>query len=436
MENYQMFEYAIRTSDLNMYIYAARKMCPLFFTFNHQNYARWLTKNIDDLMSIDHSHPGLRKYFEDGALSVRRTAKHFCRSPVDLTLEQTINANAANKLTGVTSFTNSLYARQRWCETHTARKAIITHIIEYLKLTESSENSTNMRQNKIFTSQVQKFMEELQRNIDPFSEELNGSKLFNLTTGKAASDETVEFLLNAQLNGADQMQIFIEECQNDNSRFQKPIKRNVIRNFSTEILKQKGSTKKRTFDEVKHERNILGQIVCLAARNSINLNRILSFPLTTVPHSISNYDGTMIQSSKLDELVSLVMRKVGVQQTCRSGHDVEIIDGFYLLNGLKDTPTKYGLFTLFFLKLICKTAAREIHIIFDKVKSPSLKDLNLKTQEELVGSLSDGVTISGENQERLTSLAKCLLHHDFREELVKFLIKHWSTSFGIISKWS
>lgn len=428
IENYQLFEYSIRTNDLDLYIYAARKMCVLFFVFNHQNYARWLTKNIDDLVNMEQTHPGLKKYFEDGALSVRRTNKNFCRSPVDLTLEQTINANAANKLTGISSFTNSIYARQRWSETHTARKAIITHLIEYLKLTEPCENSTNARQNTIFNNQVQKFTEEVNANINPFSEDLCLSKLFNLTTGKAASDDTKNFLLNAESNGAKQMQTFIEECRNDGERFQKPIKRNRIQNFLTDGAKRKVSSKK-DVDEVKYERNILGQIACLAMQNSVDLNNILSFPLTIVPQSISHFDGTIIQHSKPNELLSLLLAKVETDHRNISGHDVEINDGFYVLNGLKDSPSKFGLFATFFLKYLCKTAAREIHVIFDETKSPSLKDLNLKSKEELVEQWPlSSIKINGENQERVSSLGKCLLHHEFREELVKFLIKYWSTS--------
>lgn len=71
-------------------------------------------------------------------------------------------------------------------------------MIEYLKLDELIENTTSVRQNRIFTSQVQKFMDEVRSNIDPFSEEICRSKLFNLTTGKAASDDTVDFLLKSK----------------------------------------------------------------------------------------------------------------------------------------------------------------------------------------------------------------------------------------------
>lgn len=136
---YQLFERAIRTSDLDLFIYSAYSMCPLFFIFNHHNYARWLTRNLDNLINIETTHPGLKTEFENGAMSVRRTPKNFCRSPIDLTLEQTINANAANKLKGISAFTNSLNARHKWSETHSTRMAIITELMEFLGLNKSSE---------------------------------------------------------------------------------------------------------------------------------------------------------------------------------------------------------------------------------------------------------------------------------------------------------
>lgn len=184
VELFQMFEYAIRTSDLDMYIYAATKICPWFFAFNHQNYARWLTKNINDLLNIDDTHPGLRKYFKEGGLSVRRTARNFSGTAVDLTVEQTINANAANKLTGISAFTNSIDARQRWSETHSARKAIISNFLSHLQLDDSSKNFDSTRENKMFIQQVQKFINEIENNINPFDENLNRPELFNLSTGK------------------------------------------------------------------------------------------------------------------------------------------------------------------------------------------------------------------------------------------------------------
>ena len=39
-----------------------------------------------------------------GALSIRRTNKDFSRVAVDLTLEQTINADVTSRLTGIAAF--------------------------------------------------------------------------------------------------------------------------------------------------------------------------------------------------------------------------------------------------------------------------------------------------------------------------------------------
>lgn len=190
VELYQLLERGVRTSNVKLYNYAIHEICAIFFALNHQNYARWLTRNHDNFMNIEISHPGLWEDFENGALSIRRTTKIFCRTPVDLTLEQTINANAANRLTGVTSFTNNFQARQRWSETHTARTAIITHFLEFLDLVKFSESTDSQYQSKVFSKQVLKFMKQVCDNINPFNDDINPHELFNLSTGRAVSSET------------------------------------------------------------------------------------------------------------------------------------------------------------------------------------------------------------------------------------------------------
>lgn len=370
VELYQLLERAIRTSDLDLYIYAAYNMCPLFYIFNHINYARWLPRNLDDLMNINTTHPGLRDEFANGALSVRRTNKKFCRSPIDLTLEQTINANAANKLTGISAFTNSIGARQRWSETHTARTAIITEMLEFLNLTKLNETTETEYRSRIFKKLVTRFTEELTNNINPFSENLNPSKLYNISTGKAASPETAQFLLNCYKDGMKQMKASINECKMDQTRFDRPLKRNVVKNFSAEIFKNKNSTFKH-INQTKHERNLLGQVLCLALKEEIDLQNLFSYPLTSVPHSLSYFDGSMISNCKKGELTTILTSKIRGQNTTNSSYfEVDIIDGFYVLNNFRDSPTKYGNLSTFLLKHICNTTAHEIHIIFDRREGP------------------------------------------------------------------
>lgn len=81
---------------------ALTELTDLFFAMNRQNYARWMAKYRLDLMNIEITHPGLRNIVNAGAFSVRRTNNEFARLPVDLTFEQTVNADAASRMTGFT----------------------------------------------------------------------------------------------------------------------------------------------------------------------------------------------------------------------------------------------------------------------------------------------------------------------------------------------
>ena len=78
----------------------------LFFVFNQQNYSRYLVR-YNNLLQTEKTHPGLKLQLQKGSFGIRRTDKPYSRQPIDLTLEQMINVDAANKLTGtVYSFIN------------------------------------------------------------------------------------------------------------------------------------------------------------------------------------------------------------------------------------------------------------------------------------------------------------------------------------------
>ena len=105
---YHTFERAIRTGDYKLFISCLPEMMKIFFALNHQNYARWLVYFHDRLIRMEETHPGIEQDFEAGILSIRRTSKPFSRQPIDITLEQTINADAAGSCTGNSEFTVSI----------------------------------------------------------------------------------------------------------------------------------------------------------------------------------------------------------------------------------------------------------------------------------------------------------------------------------------
>ena len=109
---YHEFIRSIRLGDLELYIYCLPRINYYFFTFNHPNYARLLVRYHDNLLKLSETHKDVYDEFKKGCFGIKRTKKDFSRLPIDLTLEQTVNADAASQKTGISYFTNSISARQ------------------------------------------------------------------------------------------------------------------------------------------------------------------------------------------------------------------------------------------------------------------------------------------------------------------------------------
>ncbi|KAL7288309.1 hypothetical protein TKK_0017643 [Trichogramma kaykai] len=95
VDYYIMMELSIRQADLEIYKFTLSKISNIFFIMNHQNYAKYLTIYLDKLENIESSHPGLLNDYKDCTFGIRRTTKPLSRIPIDLTLEQTVNKDAA-----------------------------------------------------------------------------------------------------------------------------------------------------------------------------------------------------------------------------------------------------------------------------------------------------------------------------------------------------
>ena len=81
---------------------------------NHQNYAQWMSLYSLDLANLETSQPNLQKIFTEGGFSINRTRKSFASGPVDIALEQGINANAKSWLKGIMAFADISTAVNRW----------------------------------------------------------------------------------------------------------------------------------------------------------------------------------------------------------------------------------------------------------------------------------------------------------------------------------
>ena len=100
----QLMQCAIKINDIALYSFALFEVTSIFFTANHHDYARWMSLYSLDIANLETSQSDLQNILTKGGFSVNRTRKSFASVPVDIALEQTINANAKNSLKSIMAF--------------------------------------------------------------------------------------------------------------------------------------------------------------------------------------------------------------------------------------------------------------------------------------------------------------------------------------------
>ena len=184
---YHEFSRSIRTGDLDLYIYCLQRMTALFFTFNHQNYSRWLTV-YHKLLKLKNSHADIYEEFENGCFSLKRTSKPFSGISVDLTLEQTINADAACQRSSTILLTNSMSAQQRWAQSHLIRTSILPKLFVELQMANKEDISEELKLHRVKQNchHLEKIISSIIDTMNPFASTIEKKHLLNIANGKAA----------------------------------------------------------------------------------------------------------------------------------------------------------------------------------------------------------------------------------------------------------
>lgn len=175
------------------------------------------------------------------------------------------------------------------------------------------------------TKQLMDLIEIIVSNMNPFCENVDKEELFNISSGQATYTEITNFLLNIESIGNSQREQFILECSVNSDRFEKPIKRNNLLTFAKTLKKQKVVVNNK-IQEIRMQRDLFGRLLAIALDEKINIEKVLSFPLTPVPLSLCHLDGTICKTDKSDLLKIL---KIQIESTHPPYLDIIVIDGFF-----------------------------------------------------------------------------------------------------------
>ena len=100
--------------------------------------------------------------------------------------------------------------------------------------------------------------------MNPFSEEVNKDRLFNIGTGKSSKQEAAEFLLNVNKIGQKAQEGFIIQCITDSKRFEERILRHKILNFANKGASYSLRGANNKLIAVEMVRGLFGIIIFLA----------------------------------------------------------------------------------------------------------------------------------------------------------------------------
>lgn len=174
--------------------------------------------------------------------------------------------------------------------------------------------------------------------------------------------------------------------------------------------------------EVRMERDLFGRMVavCMTGEKA-DIEQLLTYPLTPVPLSLCNLDGTLCKTNK-SALTKCLKSTNDVPPVIPP--DIAIIDGFFFLHTLKNIPKKYWRLSKHILQTLVKRDEAEIHIIFDQYFTPSIKDI--ERNERNVNSINRQHIIT-ENLDVTNDFHKELRNPEFKQALVEFITVHWGT---------
>ena len=153
--------------------------------------------------------------------------------------------------------------------------------------------------------------------------------MFNIQTGKAASNEVKTCLLDIRHTGEERHKNFVRECPDNPTRFEEPIKRVKLLTFKQDGISNRRSTN-RNIAELKCSRDLMGRFLIFAPMRHLDLSHVFTFPLTPVPLSLCYCDGTMAKTEKT-ALFRHLESKVESSFPSSASVDACVVDGSFRL---------------------------------------------------------------------------------------------------------
>ena len=203
-------------------------MADLFFSFEGQNYAMYLTFFSVFLTNIEETHPGATDLLKMGAISVARSFEPGSQCPVDKTIEEIFMRHAKSRAgpgsrgADVYGLLQNYEAYRRLARTAHERSKYVDVMLQMADMTDEGKGNTHrvVRPSMIRRSEKEaaKVLDAFDSFFHPFS--IDGDeKLYCIASGKPATPEVESAVMSTVSVGKEAKHEFIEQRLKRDQKF-------------------------------------------------------------------------------------------------------------------------------------------------------------------------------------------------------------------------
>ena len=428
-------QHAVKINDYYLYGACLSKMVDLFFSFDGQNYARYLCYFSLFLVNIEETHPGATELLKLGAISVARSFIPANRCAVDKTIEETFMRHAKSQAgpggrgAGISGLLNNYEAYRRWARTADERSRYVEVMLQMANM---SDGGSGRKHRDTRPSQVKKgekaafaTAEAIQNFMDPFQVEVD-DKLYCISSGAAVPLNIESDIMNAELYGTAAKEAFISGRLRKNEQFFEPIKRLNQKTFADIGKASVVKTSSNREVQYKQQANVAFQLLVLSQEQSekIDVRELMKYPLMPVPSSIGTPNGYLLKTDKSKGFTYLTKELDNLTMPS-DAKTLNVEDGNAIFYCMKEVPATF--------KQICEKIY-DVSIVgkSDLLFSTDMyKENSIKSVERTSRGSGQKRIIKGESTKRPENWKSFLSNDSNKQQLVRLLLKVWSSgNFG------
>lgn len=282
---------------------------------------------------------------------------------------------------GIKGFSSNQMNVLKWCLNRPKQAEIMRDLTDFAGLSQSKQDCKVLRRREIEKSEafVQTIITILEDNyINPFGIEVDKEGLFNLSSG-LEYDGDAEKVLGIRETGLKLYDDFKKErLHSTKTGFHESIKQQKPVLFSSS--KRKKAKKNGKYEVVEANRSVLEKLLTISsnAKEPIDFNRALEFPLYHLPLSLAHPDGKIRSTSK-SKLLEIVLPSNSTTMSSleRSASNlvIDMIAHYRVIS--KTLPETFEDWILRFLNTLPKNYSR-VDIVAD-----TYRDFSIKSGERL-----------------------------------------------------